>query len=193
MADLVYTANISIDGYTEDAEGRIDWSSPDEEVFSFIRELEHTAGTYLYGRRMYESMLYWETADPEEPYIRAFAEMWRAADKVTYSRQLRSVSSARTTLERTFDPEAIRRLKATAARRLTIGGANLAGQAMAAGLVDEVRLLTAPVVLGGGKPWFPSNTRLRLRLVETRRFERGVVYLRYRLPPDQEVGRPTTQ
>ena len=155
MTDLVYTANVSVDGFTEDTDGRVDWYPPDEEVFSFIRELERPAGTYLYGRRMYESMLYWESADPDEAYVREFAEMWRDADKVVYSRTLESVSSARTRLEHDFDPDAVRHLKADAGRRLTIGGANLAGQAFAAGLVDELRLLTAPVVLGGGKPWFP--------------------------------------
>jgi dihydrofolate reductase len=185
MADLVYTANISVDGYTEDLDGRIDWSTPDEDVFSFIRELERPAGTYLYGRRMYEAMLYWESAIPDEGYVRAFAEMWRDTDKVVYSRSLASVSSARTRLEHDFDLDAVRRLKTTAARRLTVGGANLAGQALAAGLVDELRLLTVPVVLGGGTPWFPRGVRLPLRLLETRRFARGVVYLRFRLDPEQ--------
>ena len=181
MTDLVYTANVSVDGFTEDTDGRVDWYPPDEEVFSFIRELERPAGTYLYGRRMYESMLYWESADPDEAYVREFAEMWRDADKVVYSRSLESVASARTRLEHDFDPDAVRHLKADAGRRITIGGANLAGQAFAAGLVDELRLLTAPVVLGGGKPWFPKGVSLPLRLLETRRFASGVVYLRYRL------------
>lgn len=186
MVDLVYTANASVDGYTEDPHGRIDWSEPDEEVFSFITELERPAGTYLYGRQMYEAMLYWETAIPDEGYIREFAEMWRNADKVVYSRSLESVSTARTKLEHDFDPEAVRRLKAAAARRITIGGANLAGQALAFGLVDELRLLTVPVVLGGGKPWLPQGVILPLRLLETRRFASGVVYLRYRLDSDHE-------
>jgi dihydrofolate reductase len=187
MVDLVYTANASVDGYTEDPEGRIDWSEPDEEVFSFIRELERPAGTYLYGRRMYETMLYWESAIPDEGYVRQFAEIWRNADKVVYSRSLESVSSARTRLEHDFDPEAVRRQKATAARRITIGGANLAGQALAAGLVDELRLLTVPLLLGGGKPWLPKGVSLPLLLVETRRFASGVVYLRYRLDSDQRT------
>jgi dihydrofolate reductase len=185
MVDLVYTANASVDGYTEDADGRIDWSAPDEEVFSFIRELERPAGTYLYGRRTYETMLYWESAIPDEGYVREFAEMWRDADKVVYSRSLDSVSSARTRLEHEFDPAVVRSLKAAAARRITIAGANLAGQALAAGLVDELRLLTIPVVLGGGKPWLPKGLSLPLRLMETRRFASGVVYLRYRLDSDQ--------
>ena len=185
MADLVYTANISVDGYTEDSHGRIDWSTPDEEVFSFIRELERPAGTYLYGRRMYEAMLYWESAIPDEGYVREFAEIWRDADKVVYSRSLESVSSTRTRLEHDFDPDAVRRLKTTASRRITIGGANLAGQALAAGLVDELRLLTVPIVLGGGKPWVPKGVSLPLRLLDTRRFANGVLYLRYRLDSDQ--------
>jgi dihydrofolate reductase len=184
MVDLVYTANVSVDGYTEDPDGRLDWSEPDQEVFSFIRELERPAGTYLYGRRMYEAMLYWESAIPDEGYVREFAEIWRNADKVVYSRTLDSVSSARTRLEQDFDPEAVRRLKASAARRITLGGANLAGQALAGGLVDEVRLLTVPVVLGGGKPWHPTGVRLPLRLLEARRFDSGVVYLRYRVDSD---------
>ena len=144
MVDLVYTANASVDGYTEDPDGRIDWSAPDEEVFSFIRELERPAGTYLYGRRMYEAMLYWESALPDEGYVREFAEIWRNADKVVYSRSLEAVSSARTRLEHDFDPEAVRRLKAAAARRITIGGVNLAGQALAAGLVDELLSADGP-------------------------------------------------
>jgi dihydrofolate reductase len=185
MVDLVYTANVSVDGYTEDNDGRLDWSAPNEEVFSFIRELERPAGTYLYGRRMYEAMLYWESASPDEGYVREFAEMWRNADKVVYSRSLESVSSARTRLEHDFDPEAVRNLKAAAARRITIGGANLAGQALAAGLVDELRLLTVPVVLGGGKPWLPKDGCLPLRLLESRRFGNGVVYLRYRLDEER--------
>jgi dihydrofolate reductase len=188
MADLVYTANVSVDGYTEDADGRLDWSEPDEEVFSFIRELERPAGTYLYGRRMYEAMVYWETAAPDEGYVREFADMWRDADKVVYSRRLESASSARTTLEREFDPDAVRRLKAAADRRLTIGGADLAGQALSAGVVDEVRLLTVPVVLGGGKPWVPAGLRLPLRLLETRSFANGVVYLRYRVGSDPRTS-----
>jgi dihydrofolate reductase len=180
MADLVYTANISLDGFTEDRDGQLDWSSPDEEVFSFITSLEQGAGTYLYGRRMYEAMLYWETAAPEDAYIREFATMWRAADKVVYSSSLEAVASERTRLEHHFDPDAVRHLKATAARRLTIGGADLAGQALAAGLVDEIRLLAVPVLLGAGKPWFPAGLRRSLRLLETRDFANGVVYLRYR-------------
>ena len=186
MADLVYTANVSVDGYTEDPDGRLDWSAPDEEVFSFITELEKPAETYLYGRRMYEAMLVWGGDTPlvdgiREGYVRKFAEMWRAADKVVFSRTFQSVSGERTRLEHDFDPEAVRRIKAAAAHHITIGGANLAGQALAAGLVDELRLFAVPVVLGGGTPCLPEGVRLALRLLETRRFASGVVYLRYRL------------
>lgn len=185
MVDLVYTANVSVDGYSEAPDGRVDWAEPDKEVFSFITDLERPAGTYLYGRRMYETMLYWENAAPEEAHLREFAEMWRRADKVVYSRTLESVSSARTRLEHDFDPEAVRHLKATGSRRVTIGGANLARQALAAGLLDEVRLLIAPVVLGGGKPWLPGGVSRPLHLLESRSFDSAVVYLRYRLKPDR--------
>lgn len=189
MAELVYTANVSADGYTEDPDGRIEWAEPDEEVFSFIRELERPAGTYLYGRRMYETMLYWENAAPDEAYVREFAEMWRGADKVVYSRRLESVSGRRSRLEHDFDPDAVRRLKAAADRRITIGGAELAGLALAAGLLDEIRLLTVPVMLGGGKPWLQSGAPVPLRLVETRSFRSGVVYLRYRVQRASGSGR----
>jgi len=192
----VYTANVSVDGYTEDRDGRLDWSAPDEEVFAFVTELERPAGTYLYGRRMYEAMRVWGTEIPsvdgiEDRYVRGFAEMWRSADKIVYSRSLGAVSDARTTLEREFDPDAVRRLKGTVARRITIGGATLAGVALAAGLVDELRLLTVPVVLGGGKPGLPTEATLPLRLMESRRFANGVVYLRYRVNSDSGPSSPS--
>ncbi|MBV8445609.1 MAG: dihydrofolate reductase family protein [Candidatus Dormibacteraeota bacterium] len=180
MADLIYTTNVSLDGYIEDSDGRFDWGEPDEEVHSFIRELEAPAGTYLYGRRLYETMRSWETMEPDEAYTREFAEMWRAADKVVYSRSLDAVTTARTRLEHEFDANSVRRMKDAAARRLTIGGANLASQAFAAGLVDELRLLIRPVILGGGKPWLTGGMNLRLRLTDTRHFASGVVYLSYR-------------
>ncbi|MGH7861675.1 MAG: dihydrofolate reductase family protein [Candidatus Dormibacteraceae bacterium] len=185
MPDLVYTANVSVDGYTEDTDGRLDWTAPDEEVFSFITQLETQVGTYLYGRRMYEAMLVWGSQIPvlkqiREGYVQQFAEMWRGADKVVFSRTLKSVSGERTRLENEFDTEGVGRLKRALDRNLTIGGANLAGQALIAGLVDEIRLFVVPVVLGGGKPWLPSGVGLRLRQLEARRFACGVVYLRYR-------------
>lgn len=182
MPELVYTINTSLDGYIEDADGNLNWSEPDVEVFRFITELEKPAGTYLYGRRMYEAMRYWDTPDPErspEPHIREFTDMWRAADKIVYSRSPAELSGPRTRLERDFDADAVRRLKADADRRLTIGGASLAAVALWAGLVDEIRLIVVPIVLGGGRPWCGAAGRIPLRLLETRRFASGAVYLRY--------------
>jgi dihydrofolate reductase len=178
---ISYTPPTSPSTATPRTDGRIDWSSPDEEVFSFITHLERPAGTYLYGRRMYETMLYWETAIPGEGYVREFADMWRGADKVVYSRSLKSIATARTRLEPDFDPTAVRHLKAAAGPRITIGGADLAGQALAAGLVDEIRLLIAPVTLGGGKPWLSRSVNVALRLLEAESFDSGVVYLRYKV------------
>ncbi len=181
---LVYSAIASLDGYIEDAQGGFDWAEPDAEVLAFVNDLERPAGTYLYGRRMYETMLYWETAPTDEGQaeaVRDFTAIWRGADKVVYSRTLDSVSTARTRIERSFDPEGVRRLKATADRDVTIGGADLAGQALEAGLVDEIRLLAVPVVVGGGKPWLPGGVRLDLALLGTRQFASGVVYLRFRV------------
>jgi dihydrofolate reductase len=150
-------------------------------VHTFINELERPVGTYLYGRRLYETMTAWETLPLAEqpPFLRDFAEGWRAAEKIVYSRMLEAVSSTRTRIERDFDPEAVRRLKASAERDLTVGGAELAAHAFAAGLVDELRLLLAPVVVGGGKRALPDGVRLKLELVEERRFASGMVHLRY--------------
>jgi len=183
VAKLIYSAIASLDGYIEDAQGRFDWAEPDEEVFSFVNGLERPVGTYLYGRRMYETMLSWETAPldaGQPPVVSEFTEIWRAAEKIVYSRTLESVSSARTRLERSFDPEAVRHLKGTIADDMTVGGAGLAGDAISAGLVDELRLLVVPVVVGGGKGWLPRGVRLGLELLDTRRFTRGVVYCSYR-------------
>jgi dihydrofolate reductase len=185
MAQLVYSAIASLDGYVEDESGSFEWAAPDDEVFAFVTELERAAGTYLYGRRMYETMAYWETAgaDDEEPAIaREFADMWRGAEKIVYSRTLPAPSTARTTIERDFDPAAVRELKESSARDLTIGGPELAGQALAAGLVDECHLLLGPIVVGGGRRALPDGVRLRLELLEQRRFRSGVVHLRYRVP-----------
>lgn len=182
MAKLIYSVIVSLDGYVEDANGGFDWAAPDDEVHAFVNDLERPVGTYLYGRRMYETMRYWETpAAMASPVSRAFAEIWRAADKVVYSRTLHSLSSARSTLERDFDPTAVRRLKDVAAADLTIGGAELAGQALAAGLVDELQLLVVPVLVGGGKRALPEKLRCDLRLVETRSFASGVVFARYQV------------
>lgn len=182
VAKLIYSANASLDGYVADKHGHIEWATPDEEVFAFINDFERPIGTYLYGRRMYEMMVYWETAptNSDQPEVtRDFAEIWRAADKVVYSRILQAPSSARTRIERDFDPAAIKRLKESSDRDITIGGPELAGEAMAAGLVDECHLLLGPIVVGGGKRALPDDVRVQLELLDERRFGSGVVHLRY--------------
>src|SRR3989440_2939918 len=181
MAKLIYAAIVSLDGYVEDEDGKFDWAAPDDEVHSFINDLERPIGTYLYGRRMYEVMVFWETAHTladQPPFVQEFAELWQAADKIVYSKTLEDVSSARTRIERDFDPEAVRQLKATAGRDLTVGGPDLAAQALRAGLVDECHLFVVPVVVGGGKRSFPDNVRLELELLDERRFASGMVHLR---------------
>jgi dihydrofolate reductase len=184
MGKLIYAAIASLDGYVEDEQGKFDWSAPDEEVHEFVNELERPIGTYLYGRRMYEVMTFWETLRPpsDEPAVMLdYAEIWRAADKVVYSTTLESVSSERTRIERGFEPDAVRELKASAERDLGVGGAELAAQALAAGLVDECHLFLAPVIVGGGKRALPGGLRLDLDLVGERRFGNGTVYLPYRV------------
>jgi dihydrofolate reductase len=184
VARLIYAAIIaSLDGYIEDGEGGFGWAEPDEEVHAFINDLERGFGTFLYGRRMYETMLAWETLTLAEqpPVMQDFAELWREADKVVYSSTLETVSSARTRLEREFDPEAVRRLKAEADRDLAIGGSGLAAHAFEAGLVDELQLFLVPVLVGGGKQALPEGVRLSLELLDERRFGSGFVYLRYRV------------
>ena len=181
MGNLVYSVLMSLDGYIEDKSGRFDWAAPDEEVHAFVNELERPIGTHLYGRRMYETMVYWETAHTaadEPPVILDYAAIWQAADKVVYSRTLQAASSARTRIERDFDPEAIRQLKE--AGDISVGGPELAAQAFAAGLVDEIQLFVVPVVVGGGKQALPDGIHLQLELVEERFFGSGTVYLRYR-------------
>jgi dihydrofolate reductase len=183
MANLIYSAIASLDGYVADENGSFDWAAPDEEVHRFVNDLERPVGTYLFGRRMYEVMAYWETAHTvanQTPIARDFAEIWQAADKVVYSRTLEEVSSARTRIERSFDPEAVRELKASAERDLTVGGPELAAQAFEAGLVDELQLFLAPVVVGGGNRALPDNVRVTLELLDERRFGNGMVFLRYR-------------
>jgi dihydrofolate reductase len=182
VAKLLYSAIASLDGYVADEDGRFDWAEPDEEVHRFANDLERPVGTHLYGRRMYEVMAFWETAGSADqpPFVRDFAELWRAADKIVYSKTLADVSSARTRIERDFDPGAVRQLKATADRDLAVGGPDLAGQALAAGLVDECHFFVAPVVVGGGTRSLPEQLRLALELVDERRFPSGFVYLRYR-------------
>jgi len=184
MANLIYSAIASLDGYVADEDGNFDWAAPDEEVHSFVNELERPVGTYLYGRRMYEVMVYWETADTladqSPPPERDFAEIWQAADKIVYSKTLEQAASARTRIERAFDPEAVRRLKTSAERDLSVGGPDLAAQAIQAGLVDELHLFVTPIIVGGGNPWLPDGVRVKLELLDERRFDSGVVYLRYR-------------
>src|SRR5262245_61640486 len=172
---------MSLDGYVEDKSGRFDWAAPDEEVHAFVNELERPIGTHLYGRRMYETMVYWETAHTaadEPPVILDYAAIWQAADKVVYSRTLDEPASARTRIERDFDPEAIRQLKE--AGDISVGGPELAAQAFAAGLVDEIQLFVVPVVVGGGKQALPDGIHLQLELLDERFFGSGTVYLRYR-------------
>jgi dihydrofolate reductase len=186
MAKLIYGSIASLDGYVEDADGRFDWAAPDEEVHAFVNDLERSVGTYLYGRRMYETMVFWESQSglsEEPPVVQDFAAIWQAADKIVYSRTLESVAGLRTRIEREFDPEAIRRLKAAAGADITVGGAELAAQAIAAGLVDEYQLFLAPVVVGGGKRSLPDGIRADLTLLAERRFRGGTVYLRYGARP----------
>ena len=183
MGRLIYSAIMSLDGYTVDAQGSFDWSAPDAEVHAHVNELIEPVGTYLYGRRMYDVMAAWETmpaGDDEEPVVRDFARLWRAAEKVVYSTTLTDVSSARTRIERAFDPETVRRLVVDADRDVAVGGPTLAAQAFSAGLVDEVQLFVSPVVVGGGTRALPDDVRLGLELLDERRFGSGVVHLRYR-------------
>ena len=183
MAKLIYSAIASLDGYVADEDGNFDWAVPDEEVHAFINDLDRSVGTYLYGRRMYEAMAGWET-DPtlaeQSPVTRDFAQMWQAADKIVYSKTLRAVSTARTQMERDFDPEAVRRMKVSAGRDMVVGGPELAAQAFKAGLVDECHLFVAPMVVGGGKQSLPGNVRLKLELLDERRFDSGMIYIYYR-------------
>ena len=183
MAKLVYSAIASLDGYVADEDGNFDWAMPDEEVHAFINDLERPVATYLYGRRMYEMMVGWET-DPsiaeQSPLLRDFAEIWQAADKVVYSGTLEETSTSKTRMERAFDPEAVRRLKASTGRDLTVSGPDLATHAFRAGLVDEVHLFLAPAVVGGGKRALPEGVRVGLELLDERRFGNGMVYLRHR-------------
>jgi dihydrofolate reductase len=182
MASLIYSALASLDGYIADEDGNFDWAEPDEEVHTFVNELERPVGTYLYGRRLYEVMVSWEDAEAladQPPFIQEFGEIWRAADKIVYSKTLEAVSSARTRIERDFDPEAVRKLKAAAERDLLVGGPELAAHAFAVGLVDECHLFLAPIIVGGGKQGLPDHVRLQLELLNERRFGNGTVFLRY--------------
>jgi dihydrofolate reductase len=180
MARLVYLAMASLDGYVEDEQGNFDWAAPDEEVHAFVNDLARSWGTQLYGRRMYETMVWWETGEHASVY-RDFAEIWRSAEKVVYSRTLQTVSSERTRIEPEFDAEALKQLKEGSRSDISIGGAELAGHAITEGLVDECHLFLGPVLVGGGKRALPAGIKIELELLEERRFRSGFVYLRYRL------------
>jgi dihydrofolate reductase len=183
MAKLIYSAIASLDGYVADEDGNFDWAAPDEEVHTFANDLARSVGTYLYGRRIYDVMAVWETdhtpAD-QSPVMRDFAQIWQAADKIVYSKTLETVSTTRTRIERDFDPEAVRQMKARAGRDISVGGPELAAQAIKAGLVDEWHLFVTPIVVGGGKRSLPDDVRVKLELLDERRFEGGVVHLHYR-------------
>ena len=183
MAKLTYSAIASVDGYVADEDGSFDWAAPDEEVHTFVNDLERPVGTYLYGRRMYEAMAYWDTAHilaDQPPFMHDFAQIWQAANKIVYSRTLRTVTCARTRIERDFDAEAVLQMKGSRGRDISVGGPDLAAQAFQAGLVDECHLFVAPIVVGGGKEFLPDTLRLQLELLDERRFGNGFVFLRYR-------------
>jgi dihydrofolate reductase len=182
MAKLIYTAITSLDGYVADERGNFDWSEPDDEVHAFVNDLERPVGTYLYGRRLYEVMVVWENmpdlAD-QSPAVQDYAAIWQVADKVVYSTTLETVASARTRIERDFDAAAVRQMKASARRDISVGGPDLAAQAIKAGLVDEFHRFVTPVVVGGGTPSLPDDVHLKLELRDIRRFGSGVVHLHY--------------
>jgi dihydrofolate reductase len=193
MARLIYSATASLDGYINDAQGGFDFAAPDAEVHAFVNDREREIGTYLLGRRVYDVMTYWDTAPVDAPPAESgggsaaaeaaimadYARIWGQIDKVVYSRSLETVTADRTRLERDFEPEAVRALKGAAHRDLSIGGAELAGQALAAGLVDLLRVYIAPVVVGGGTRLLPDGLHLELELVDQHRFTDGTVYLLY--------------
>jgi dihydrofolate reductase len=183
VGKLIYSAITSLDGYIADSNGNFEWAAPDEEVHAFVNDLERPIGTYLYGRRMYETMVFWETAQTQdEPAVFGnYAAIWQAAEKVVFSRTLTSASSARTRVEREFDVDSIRQMKAEQPRDLSIGGADLAGHALRAGLVDELQVFLTPIIVGGGNHWLQEPAPTRLRLVDQHTFNGGVVFLRYQL------------
>lgn len=186
MAKLIYSMLTSLDGYAAAADGNLGYGAEDPAVHTFLNDLFRPVGTYLYGRRMYETMVYWETAhtEPDQPsHILQYARDWQAAEKVVYSTTLAAVSSARTRIERSFDADTVRAMKAAADRDLTVDGPNLAAQAIAAGLVDEYHLFITTTAVGGGTRFFPDGVRLDLELVDQRAFPSGVIYARYRTPP----------
>jgi dihydrofolate reductase len=181
MARLIFAAQTSADGFIADANGDFAWAAPDDDVLAAINDLERELGTFLYGRRLYGPMAFWENyeAPPDQPLMREFAEIWRAADKVVYSTTLTEAPTAHTRLERSFDPSEVRAMKEKADRDLSVGGPDLAAHALRAGLVDEVRMWVYPIAVGGGTRMFPEALRLNLHLLDEYRFPNGVVYLRY--------------
>lgn len=183
MVNLNYMAICSLDGYVADAEGNFDWAAPDEEVHAFVNDLERDVGTYLFGRRMYETMSVWESMEgfDSSPVTDDYGRIWRGADKIVYSTTLPAPMTARTRLERTFDPDAVRAMKMSAAQDISIGGPTLAAQAMSAGLVDECQLFLCPISIGGGLRALPATVRLDLHLLAEKTFDSGMIYLRYRL------------
>jgi dihydrofolate reductase len=183
MAKLIYGAIASLDGYVADTDGNFEWAAPDAEVHAFVNDLERNVGTYLYGRKMYETMVYWETVDlaNEPPVVQDYTKIWQAADKVVYSTSLGEVSSAKTRIEKSFDPDAVRQMKTSADRDMSMGGPHLAAQAIKAGLVDEYHLFVTPIVVGGGNAALPDNVLVKLELLDEHRFDSGVVHLHYRL------------
>jgi dihydrofolate reductase len=183
MAKLIYSLLTSLDGYVADETGNFDWAKPDEEVHAFINSLERQIGTYLFGRKMYETMAVWETPEllpPVTPVILEFASIWQAAEKIVYSTTLQTVSTAKTRLERTFEADVVRELKAGATRDVAVGGPSLAAHAIRAGLVDEYHLLIAPIIVGSGNPFLPGKVPVKLELLDERRFDNGMVHVRYR-------------
>ena len=187
MAELIYSVITSLDGYIADKEGNFDWAEPDEDVHTFVNELQRPVGTYLYGRRMYETMAVWETLQTHDqpPFIAEYANIWRAADKVVYSSMISSVTTPRTRIERNFEPEAVWRMKMASSRDIAIGGPTLAAHAFQAGLVDVCHLFISPIFVGDGKTAFPSGVRLNLTLQDQRWFANGMVYLHYRSAQSQ--------
>jgi dihydrofolate reductase len=181
LAKLIYAAIASLDGYVADADGEFAWAAPDDEVHAFVNDLERPIGMHLYGRRMYEVMAAWETIEDDHPVMRDFAELWRAADKVVYSKTLDAVSTKRTQLERAFEPDAVRRMKESADRDISIGGPGIAAHALEAGIVDELHFFAVPVIVGAGTHWLPDDVRFELELLDERRFRSGVVHLHYRV------------
>ena len=189
MTALIYTVICSLDGYIADRDGNFEWAAPDEEVHAFVNDLERSVGCYLYGRRLYETMVAWETMDtgPDQPaVVRDYAQLWQAAEKIVYSSTLAQVSSARTRIEREFDLDAVRQLKTSAGADISVGGPHLAAHAIRAGLVDEIRLLVVPMIVGDGNPALPHDVRVTLALLDERRFGNGTVYLRYATRPGSE-------